>query len=260
LKVLLTFAVEPEFAPLRKLRQFEEFRIGDVSVYQARIGRATVDVVVTGMGPANAQRAAEAAMSVPHTICICSGFCGALKSEHHVGDILAARAVQQMGKNKTIECSQGLVTNAWGDGAKHAQHFLSSEKIVATAEEKARLAPFADAVDMESFAILSVAHERKLSAVAIRVVSDRFDQDVPVDFSATVDEKGRVQIAGVLQKVVFHPINIPALIRLGRESKTAAEGLANFLEAYIKKISLSTHGWPQGNLSEVASRRAAPAK
>jgi adenosylhomocysteine nucleosidase len=260
LKVLLTFAVEPEFAPLRKLRQFEEFRIGDVSVYQARIGRATVDVVVTGMGPANAQRAAEAAMSVPHTICICSGFCGALKSEHHVGDILAARAVQQMGKNKTIECSQGLVTNAWGDGAKHAQHFLSSEKIVATAEEKARLAPFADAVDMESFAILSVAHERKLSAVAIRVVSDRFDQDVPVDFSATVDEKGRVRIVGVLQKVVFHPINIPALIRLGRESKTAAEGLANFLEAYIKKISLSTHGWPQGNLSEVASRRAAPAK
>jgi len=260
LKVLLTFAVEPEFAPLRKLREFEEFRIGDVSVYQARIGRATVDVVVTGMGPANAQRAAEAAMSVPHTICICSGFCGALKSEHHVGDILAARAVQQMGKNKTIECSQGLVTNAWGDGAKHAQRFLSSEKIVATAEEKARLAPFADAVDMESFAILSVAHERKLSAVAIRVVSDRFDQDVPVDFSATVDEKGRVRIAGVLQKVVFHPINIPALIRLGRESKTAAEGLANFLEAYIKKASLSTHGWPQGNLSDVASRRAARAK
>ena len=260
MKVLLTFAVEPEFAPLRKLREFEEFRIGDVSVYQARIGRATVDVVVTGMGPANAQRAAEAAMSVPHTICICSGFCGALKSEHHVGDILAARAVQQMGKNKTIECSQGLVTNAWGDGAKHAQRFLSSEKIVATAEEKARLAPFADAVDMESFAILSVAHERKLSAVAIRVVSDRFDQDVPVDFSATVDEKGRVRIAGVLQKVVFHPINIPALIRLGRESKTAAEGLANFLEAYIKTISLSTHGWPQGNLSDVASRRAARAK
>lgn len=260
MKVLLTFAVEPEFAPLRKLREFEEFRIGDVSVFQARIGRATVDVVVTGMGPANAQRAAEAAMSVPHTICICSGFCGALKSEHHVGDILAARAVQQMGKNKTIECSQGLVTNAWGDGAKHAQHFLSSEKIVATAEEKARLAPFADAVDMESFAILSVAHERKLSAVAIRVVSDRFDQDVPIDFSATVDEKGRVRIAGVLQKVVFHPINIPALIRLGRESKTAAEGLANFLEAYIKKISLSTHGWPQGNLSDVASRRAARAK
>jgi nucleoside phosphorylase len=260
LKVLLTFAVEPEFAPLRKLRQFEEFRIGDVSVYQARIGRATVDVVVTGMGPANAQRAAEAAMSVPHTICICSGFCGALKSEHHVGDILAARVVQQMGKNKTIECSQGLATNAWGDGAKQAQRFLSSEKIVATAEEKARLAPFADAVDMESFAILSVAHERKLSAVAIRVVSDRFDQDVPVDFSATVDETGRVRIAGVLQKVVFHPINIPALIRLGRESKTAAEGLANFLEAYIKKISLSTHGWPQGNLSDVASRQAARAK
>jgi adenosylhomocysteine nucleosidase len=260
LRVLVTFAVEPEFAPFRKLREFAEIRISDFSVYQARIGRAMVDAVVTGVGPVNAQRAAEAAMSVPHTICICSGFCGALRSEHNLGDILAARAVQQLGKSKTIECSQGLVTNAWGDGAKQAQRFLTTEKIVATAEEKARLAPFADAVDMESFAILSVARERKLSAVAIRVVSDRFDQDIPVDFSTAVDEKGNVRIAGVLKRVVYNPINIPALIRLGRESKTAAEGLAHFLEAYIKKISLSTHGWPPENLAEVASRPAVRAK
>ena len=261
MKVLLTFAVEPEFAPLRKLRQFEEFRIGDVSVYQARIGRATVDVVVTGMGPANAQRAAEAAMSVPHTICICSGFCGALKSEHHVGDILAARVVQQMGKNKTIQCSQGLVTNAWGDGAKHAQRFLSSEKIVATAEEKARLAPFADAVDMESFAILSVAHERKLSAVAIRVVSDRFDQDVPVDFSDDRRRKGKT----------FESLESSSTLRITLQTfrrlfdwVAKARRLRKGLPIFSRPISRRSHclptDGPRRSLSDVASRQAQRAK
>jgi adenosylhomocysteine nucleosidase len=254
LKVLVTFAVEPEFAAFRKLRDFAESRIGELSVFQSQIGRASVDVILTGMGPANATRAAEIAMSVPHTICICSGFCGALKAEHHVGDILVARAVQRVDKNKTIECSQGLVTKAGQDGAKIAAKFFSSEEIIATAEEKARLAPFADAVDMESFAVLSAANERKLSGVAIRVISDRFDQDMPVDFSTTVDSAGNVRIAGILKQVALHPIQIPALIRLGRESKSAAQGLASFLEAYIKKISFLTHGWASEALLDVAAR------
>jgi adenosylhomocysteine nucleosidase len=118
--------------------------------------------------------------------------------------------------------------------------FLSSDEIIASAEEKAWLAPFADAVDMESFSVLEAA--RKLPGVAIRVVSDRFDQDMPMDFSAAADGKGNVLIASVLKHVVMHPIQIPALIRLGRESRTAAQKLANFLAAYIKEISFTTDG------------------
>ena len=254
MKILVTFAVEPEFAAFRKLRHFAESRIGELSVFQSQMGRASVDVILTGMGPANATRAAEIAMSVPHTICISSGFCGALRSEHQVGDILAARAVQRLNKSKTIECSKGLVTAAWGDGAKIAEKFFSCDEIVATAQEKTRLAPFADCVDMESYSVLEAANQRKLSSVAIRVVSDRFDQDMPVDFSTTVDDKGNVRVRGVLKQVALHPIQIPALIRLGRESKSAAQGIANFLEAYIKKLSFSTHGRPPADLLDVATR------
>jgi adenosylhomocysteine nucleosidase len=257
-KVLLTFAVDPEFAAFRKLREFESSHIGEQMLYSAQIGRAAVDVILTGMGPANATRAVTAALatSAPYAICICSGFCGALKAEHQVGDILAMRAVRDGQTNKILECSSGLVGHAVADGAKRAA-LISSKEIVATAEEKARLAPFADAVDMESFAVLSAAKEHKISGVAIRVVSDRFDQDMPVDFSTTLDDKGNVRIGGVLKKVAMHPIHIPALIRLGRESKTAAQGLANFLEAYIKKISFLTHGWMTDEEMNVVARRSA---
>ena len=57
MRVLVTFAVDAEFAPWRKLRNLREIRVGDFRVNQTQIGRAVVDFVVTGMGAENAARA-----------------------------------------------------------------------------------------------------------------------------------------------------------------------------------------------------------
>ncbi len=254
MRILVTFAVEAEFAPWRKLRTIEPMTVEGIKMFRAQIGRAAVDFVVTGMGMENARRAAELATSVPHTICIASGFAGSLKTTHKIGDILVARAVQQIGKSQTIECARNLYTVAFADQAVAAKMFLTSDTVVRTAEEKKRLSPFGDAVDMESYAILSVAKEKDLPAIAIRVISDRFDEDLPVDLDMTVDEKGRVKVSGVFRHVAYHPLQLPALIRLGRKSRTAAEALAHFLESYIKKLSFHTHGWPPPELQEVAAR------
>ena len=77
---------------------------------------------------------------------------------------------------------------------------------------------------------------------------------MPAIVDTAVDEMGRVKIAGVVRYVALHPLQLPALIRLGRDSKTAAEALAHFLEAFIKKLSFSSHGWPPPELQEVAAR------
>jgi len=132
--------------------------------------------------------------------------------------------------------------------------FLTSDHVIATAEEKRQLSPFGDAVDMESFATLSVAKEKGLPAVAIRVISDRLDEDMPADIGTTVDEKGRVSVRGVAKHVARHPLQVPALIRLGRQSRTAADAMAHFLEAFIKELSFRSHGWPPQGLQEVAAR------
>ena len=252
--VLVTFAVEAEFAPWRKLRALQPMIAEGMQMFQAQIGRATVDFVVTGMGMENARRGAQVAMAAPRTICIASGFAGSLKKTHKVGDILAARAVQQLGKSRTIECSPNLFMAARENQALEARMFLTTDKVIATVEEKQRLSPFADAVDMESFTILSVAEERKLPAAAIRVVSDLFDEDMPADISTTVDERGRVKIGEVVKHVASHPLQLPALIRLGRQSHTAAEALCHFLEAFIKELSFRSHGWPPLELQETAAR------
>ena len=75
---------------------------------------------------------------------------------------------------------------------------------------------------------------------------------MPVDIDTMLDSQGNVKLGGVVRYVARHPLAVPALMRLGRESKTAAETLAHFLEAYIKKLSFSTHGLPP-ELQQVAA-------
>jgi adenosylhomocysteine nucleosidase len=132
--------------------------------------------------------------------------------------------------------------------------FLTSDHVVRTVEEKAQLAPFADAIEMEGFAILTVANKYKMPTVAIRVISDTTNRDMPARIDTLVDEKGQVRIGGVVRYLAHSPLQLPALIRLGRESRTAGEALAHFLEAFIKKLSFSSHGWPPPELQEVAAR------
>lgn len=212
-----------------------------------------VDFVVTGMGAANAQRAAEAVISKEYSICVASGFAGALRSSCKTGDVVAAMKVQPSGTGRAAVCARNLVWSAKGDGAIEIATLLTTDHVVRTAEEKAALAPFAEAVDMESYSIVAVARAKKLPAVAIRVISDSFNRDLPIQIDTIVDEEGRVRVGGVVRYVARHPLALPALVRLGRDSRTAAEALAHFLEAYIKKLSFATHGWPPPELQEVAA-------
>jgi nucleoside phosphorylase len=256
MRILVTFAVEAEFAPWRKLRKFKTRAIGDICIFEALVGRAAVDFVVTGMGIENATRVTTAVLTNDHQFCVSSGFAGALRSQHKIGDILVADAVQLLGKSKTLRCGRGLVSNAQRDGASRVKLLLTSDHVVRTAAEKEQLAPFADFVDMESFGVLSAAHQNGRPAVAIRVISDKYDGEVPADVELTMNQRGRVQIRRVVRYLAKHPIHLPALMRLGRDSRTAAAALAAFLESHIKKTSFFTHGWfPEGeNLEAVAAR------
>jgi adenosylhomocysteine nucleosidase len=254
MRILITFAVDAEFAPWRRLRRLERRTVEGLEIFRAPIGRATVDFVVTGMGMDNARRGAEVAMREPYTHCIAAGFAGALDPGLRVGDVLAARAVQYFGRPKTLTASRNLWTSAWENRAHEAKMLLTVPNVITTAEEKQRLRPFADAVDMESFAVLDVAAGQNLSSVAIRVITDRFDEQLPPNLADAVDERGRVRVVQLVKHVAARPFELRGLIRLGRNSRAAAQALANFLETFVKNLSFRQHGWPPPELQEVASR------
>src|SRR6202162_5547078 len=252
MNILITYAVEAEFAPWRALNM-EKVTIGNVTLQRAHIGQATVDFVITGMGAANATRVADAVISNSHSVCIVSGFAGALRLAVKLGDIVACERVQHHTNRQTEICDANLLAHASENGATRIATLLTTDHVVNTATEKNRLSAFAEAVDMESFAILHAATKKKVSAAVVRVVSDSFDRDMPAELDTIMDPQGHVKIVGVVCYLAKHPLMVPALVRLGRDSKSAAEALAQFLESYIDKLSSATHGGPPPALQEVAA-------
>jgi len=78
-KVLVTFAVETEFAPWRRLRDFHRTSLDAIPVYEGRLGAAELRVVLTGIGPRHATGIVRAVLSDAPDLCISSGLAGALK-------------------------------------------------------------------------------------------------------------------------------------------------------------------------------------
>src|SRR5438034_10683283 len=65
MRVLVTFAVEAEFAPWRKLRGFEKMTKGKAQFFRARIGASEVNVLLTGVGGKNTLVACNQAFFPP---------------------------------------------------------------------------------------------------------------------------------------------------------------------------------------------------
>ncbi|HUA02102.1 MAG TPA: hypothetical protein VMB02_17320 [Candidatus Aquilonibacter sp.] len=238
MKVLVTFALENEFAPWRKMRRFERICVDAWErTYRAEVGEADVSVVVTGAGRFAAQRSLERAFDQAADVCIASGLSGGLRPAYGPGDILAARAVADVHGARSVPSDPALIRQAEETGATIVERFLVSERVISTAEEKRALGQSGDAVDMESVYVLGAAAHHGVRGVAIRAISDAVDSNLPLDFERVFNGRGDVSVPRVLGQIITRPHRIGGLIRLGHESQRAAATLADFLDAYIQRIS-----------------------
>ena len=247
----MTFALDYEFAPWRRLRRFQRISLRQQVVHTATVESAELCVAVTGVGGENAERVARSLFDGATGLCITSGLAGALSPKHAVGDLLAAERVLLAGGSAPVLSDSRLLGLAVACGAKRIGAFLTAEAPVVTIAEKRRLAAVADAVEMESRGILLAAQERGIPAVAIRAVSDAAGDELPMDFTGVLGESGHVSIPRLLVQLIAGPQRIPGLIRLGRSSRRAAMRLAEFLDAYV--AALATRWNAGAPLTEVAA-------
>ena len=237
MKILVSFALENEFAPWRKLRSFTRAADLDFAAYDAKAEAANVRVVLTGVGPERARSVIARALQWEPNVCISSGVAGSLRATYRVGEVFVAREVMELESGRTIATDHELAEVAERRGVRVAERLLSSANMVITAEGKGRLGRMAEAVEMESFAVLTEAASRKIPGVAIRAISDEANQDLPMDFSGVLDDQGKVKASKVARSLARAPHKLPALLRLGRGTKLAATKLAEFLDGYIVDLA-----------------------
>jgi adenosylhomocysteine nucleosidase len=142
---------------------------------------------------------------------ILAGLAGALDPSLQVGDVIAC-----VGNGDW----PGLPFRL---GAIH-----TSSNLVAGAAEKANLFRHtgALAVDMEHAIVRELALKLNLPMLSIRAISDRADESLDPDLMRWVDDTGRPKVAALAAGLAKNPLRIRALIRLGRQSRLAAEKMA----------------------------------
>jgi nucleoside phosphorylase len=240
LKILVTFALENEFAPWRKSRHFQ--RVGVIAqeaVYHALIGGADVRVALTGVGEFSGRQVLSRALDDGPEVCISSGLAGGLKPNCRVGQVFVARGISELTGGRHLPCDAELVAIASEAGAHVVDTYLGSDHVVARAEEKQKLASLGDAVDMESVNVLSAAKQKGIRAVIIRAISDGTGSDLPLDFDNLFDSQGTVSVLKVAGQLVAHPSRIPGLLLLAQDTERAANALAQFLDSYILTVAAS---------------------
>jgi nucleoside phosphorylase len=237
-KILVTFALENEFAPWRKMRNFKRVAADQWDhSYREQIGEASVRVFLTGAGRFAVQRAAGIAFEEKPDVCIVSGLSGGLRPEHSLAKTLVARNVTGSNGASTHSGHPDLLATAAAAGAKLVDRFLTSDHVVADSEEKRKLGSHADAVDMESFWVLSAAADRGIPGIAIRAVSDTVDSNLPLDFGRVFNEQGAVSIPKVIGQLAKHPSKVAGLLRLANDSERAAANLARVLDSFVVSVT-----------------------
>jgi len=247
MKVLVTFAVEAEFAAWRKLRTFNLIDYQGLKLRRTVIGPAEVTVLITGVGTQAATLAMDLMMRMADKdqyfdVCVSSGLAGALCETLSVGDIiapkelLAERQPAELGADR-LEVDAELRQTALGHGAKDANCLFTTNEILVKASQKKSCASRAQSVDMESFEIVKEARAWGARSVVIRAISDAATEDLPINFNLTLSDKREVSLSKVLLQVAKNPLVLPALIRFGGQSKRAGALLAAFLENYLKDLA-----------------------
>ena len=201
------------------------------------LARDGLAVAASGDGPGNAERGAGALCdAVRPSALIGAGVAGGLSPRLFAGSLVASRRIVSE-SGEAARPDERLLARAVAAGAAAATFVTVSRPVVA-ASARAKLARDVGAgdpaaVDMESAGWSRAAAARGIPFLAVRAISDRFDEDLPDYLGDCVGEDGGIRRAAVVRRALAHPSTIPTLWRMRRRVGEAAAALAEFLRTLL---------------------------
>ncbi len=178
-----------------------------------------------GVGQAAATRAFAALEDGgPIDLVISVGWVGALRSDIAPGAAYNLAGVIDSRTGERFHCEAGA-----------GNHWLVTSSTVANHAEKLRLAAayHASLVDMEAAAIARLAAMRGIPFYCIKGVSDGLTARLP-DLNPFIGPDGRFNLASFALFAALRPWYWPALIRMGENSRRAAQGIAQSVFDFLR--------------------------
>lgn len=183
--------------------------------------RPDIRWVLAANGPGSALAGEAADRNAEKVDAVLSaGLCGALVEGLEIGDIVCGTSVN------------GIDIDLPSSADRHVTGPIASiGQVAQTVAEKRRLRQTgAVVVEMEAAAVLERARQWQVPFYCIRAVSDMADEGFTLDLNATRDMAGRFRVGRILAQAARQPrTGIPELLRLRRNSQTAAKALGEFI-------------------------------
>lgn len=198
-----------------------------------------VVIVESGVGQQGAARAtAEAIKFYQPKRVISAGFAGGLNDALRRGHIvLADEIVDAHGSRLSTDMRLDPQSLAGLKGV-HVGRLLTVDRILRDPAERRGLASEHDAVacDMESFAIAKTCREHNVPFMAIRIISDAVDDELPREIEHLLAQKSFAGKLGAATGAVLKRFSAAKdLWRLREDALKASDRLAKFLASVIEQ-------------------------
>ena len=184
---------------------------GKTGIY--RIGDNAIRLVVTGIGPKKARHATRqlctGSLGFRPDLLINAGFCGAVRNELKVGDLILANLIGYHDQEIRLQNSPFANIADLLVGSDHRVGKLQTFKWPVLSRSRVSGDPLA--VDMESFAIVQTAAAYQIPAIVIKAVSDMvprhaglFSLLTLVRCIKTNSSKARTRLSVITEKIVAY--------------------------------------------------------
>lgn len=220
---LLFVAADPrEFSGW--IAHWDDVRALTLPVHWARAGKwqgRPVLAIANGAGPERARAAVEAAGTVA---AVCNiGFCGALDSSLHPGDVFIATEIRN--GSKTWPAKRPAGPPAASGPLTSIQH------VARTAGEKRQLREKgARVVEMEAAGVAGASENLRVPFYCVRAVSDLAGETLANDFNAALRPDGTFSLPRLLGGAFLSPWKrFSELIVLKQRTEMASKNLGDFL-------------------------------
>lgn len=211
-------------------------------------GHDALRVLITGMGQRRAQRTLQDHLREhrPRLILSC-GFAGGLNPNtesgtplfeiHEIPGTWAEPGLPVLESPTGVALppdAERFAARLRENGIREGR-FHTTDRVLVTPAEKARLreATGADAVDMESAALASVAATQHIPFAIVRVISDTATEDLPVDFNRFVGPDGDLRYPQLVLHLLSHPRALARVLAFNRTVRHAARNLAAALTSAL---------------------------
>ncbi|BCS51733.1 hypothetical protein [Geobacter sp. SVR] len=237
---IITAMPEETAAVLKMAHHREKSRVSGRNRYRCQISGHDIELIETGMGMLNAGWGALALAGQRPDLMISTGFGGGILPGLAVGDVVMAGQVLHWVGDGFEAVPVGLYgLNSMAEVLSlPCGTFISCDAIL----DKTSLLPLLPSganypvVEMETAAVARVAAAQGIPFLGLRSISDPWDEELAFSIDDFCDETKRIRIIKVIATIIRRPGIVPQLLRLARNSRLAAAGLARSMERLLETI------------------------